>query len=52
MTKEIWKIERRPGAFASDPCYYVVRLQGKFIMAFDKKKNAKKFIEMFEKPIE
>nr|CAI9752418.1 hypothetical protein YKEOBPQY_YKEOBPQY_CDS_0006 [Microvirus sp.] len=52
MTKEIWKIERRPGAFASDPCYYVVRFRGVFIMAFDKKKDAKEFIEMYGKPME
>ena len=40
-----WTIERTPGAFASDPCYYKVKLNGKLIIALSKLKYAKKFIE-------
>lgn len=47
-----WEIERRPGAFASDPCYYKVRLNGNFVISFKKLKNAKKFIEIQNKYIE
>lgn len=39
-----WEIERRPGAFASDPCYYKVYCNNNFVMAFKKLKNAKAFI--------
>ena len=44
-----WEIERTPGAFASDPCYYKVKLNGNFIIAFSKLKYAKKFIEKGDK---
>lgn len=40
-----WTIERTPGAFASDPCYYKVKLNGNFVIALSKLKYAKKFIE-------
>lgn len=44
-----WKIKRRPGAFASDPCYYEVYYNGIFQIAFSKLKTAKKFIEIGDK---
>lgn len=44
-----WTIKRTPGAFASDPCYYEVKLNGNFVIAFSKLKTAKMFIEMENK---
>ena len=47
-----WTIERKPGAFASDPCYYEVKLNGNHVINVSKKKTAEKFIETFGKTFE
>lgn len=44
-----WEIKKRPGAFASDPCYYEVYCNGIFAIAFSKLKTAKMFIKMENK---
>lgn len=47
-----WEIKRMKGYFKGCPNWYQIKLNGKPIICFNKKKTAEKFVKIFGKEIE
>lgn len=47
-----WEIEKKPDKFDPKTCYYIVRRNGKFVIAFEREKDAKEYIEIYGEGLE
>lgn len=47
-----WEIEKKPNKFDPETSYYIVKRNGKFVIAFEREKDAKEYIEIYGEGLE
>lgn len=47
-----WEIEKKPDKLDSNTCYYIVKHNKKFVIAFEREKDAKEYIDIYGEGLE